>query len=250
MNFNTDENIRIARFIDIQACKEVFSESYSTFLIRSHKYYWHIEDTDKQDITEFQVQGENGHMEAGSALLSCWTILKGNEPTEEEWKIFEKDSPEKAPAVAIVSSPQKVYDFLYKTLNIEIKDGRSHPFLGIESKEVRYIDKREEKLKDRPTISDAIFTKDKKFIKESEYRFAVYYMRIFHEINTYIFHAQNPYEYMDKCYFNPSSTKENASELWNTIGSAVADYGPFYGKKPCDIIANIDDLFDRAMNRS
>jgi len=243
MNSNANDDIKIARFIDINACKQVFSETYSTFLIRSHKYYWHIEDTDKQDRTEFQVPGENGTMETGYALLSCWTILKkGDEPTEKEWKIFEKDSP----VVAIVSSPQKVYSFLYKTLNIKRKNGRIHPFFYIEHNPVNHIDKKIEKLRGTPTISDAIFTKDNKFIKENEYRFAVYYSATFHEINTYIFHAQNPYDYMDKCHFNPSSTKENASELLETLWSD--DYGPFEEKNPCDIIANYDDLINRAKN--
>ncbi len=242
MNSNANDDIKIARFIDINACKQVFSESYSTFLIRSHKYFWHIEDTDKQDKTEFQVPGENDTMETDYALLSCWTILKGDEPTEKEWKIFEKD----LPVVAIVSSPQKVYNFLYKILDIERKNGRTHPFFKIEQEKVRYIDKGKEKLKGNPTILDAIFTKDKRFIQEEEYRFGVFYSAVFHEINTYIFHAQNPYEYMGKCYFNPSST--GADVLLNTISSATADYGPLYGKKPCDIIANIDDLIECAKN--
>ena len=71
MNSNANDDIKIARFIDINACKQVFSESYSTFILCSHKYYWHIEDTDKQDRTEFQVPGENSTMETSSAFLSC-----------------------------------------------------------------------------------------------------------------------------------------------------------------------------------
>lgn len=249
MNSNANDDTKIARFIDINACKQVFSETYSTFLIRSHKYYWHIKDTDKQDRTEFQVLGENGTMETGYALLSCWTILdpdesreKADEPTEKEWKIFEKDSP----VVAIVSSPQKVYSFLYKILDIERNNGRAHPFFLIEHNPVNYIDKKKEKVKGTPTISDAIFTKDNKFIKENEYRFAVCYSAIFHEINTYIFHARHPYDYIDKCYFNPSSTKDNASELLETLWSD--DYGPFEEKNPCDMIANYTDLINRAKN--
>jgi len=235
MNSNANDDIKIARFIDIDACKQVFSESYSTFLLRSHKYYWHIEDTAKQDKTEFQVQGENGTMETGYALLNCWTILDGDEPSDEEWKIFKKDSP----VVAIVSSPKKVCDFLYATLNIKRENGRSHPFFRIERKEVDY----KEKVKGKATIQDAIFTKDKKFEEEKEYRFAVFYSAMFHEINTYIFHAQNPDEYMGKCYFNPSSS--GAEALLNTILSATAGYGPFDRKKLCDIIANSDIFIDR-----
>ena len=237
---NGNDDIKIARFIDINACKQVFCESYSTFLIRSHKYYWHIEDTDKQDKTEFQVQGENGTTETGYALLSCWTILKGDKPTEEEWKIFEKDSP----VVAIISSPQKVYNYLHSKLDIERKNGRTYPFFRIEKDEVRYIDKRKEKLKGIPTISDAIFTKDIRFISESEYRFAIFYSAVFHEINTYIFHTQDPYDYIDKCYFDQNSTKTIADELLIIILSATAGYGPFYGKEPFEIIENINDLIE------
>ena len=238
MNSNANEDIKIARFININACKQVFSETYSTFLIRSHKYYWHIEDTDKQDRMEFQVRGENGIMETGYALLSCWTILNdGKEPTEKEWKIFDKDSP----VVAIISSPKKVYSFLYEILDIERKNGRTHPFFCIEHKPVVY----NERLNGTPTLSDAIFTKDNKFEKEKEYRFAVFYSTS-HEINTYIFHVLYPYDYMDKCYFNPSATKENASELLEMLWSD--DYGPFEEKRPCDIIANYNDLIVRANN--
>ncbi len=239
MNSNANDDIKIVRFIDINACKQVFSESYSTFLLRSHEYYWNIEDTDKQDRTEFQVPGENGSMETSSALLSCWTILKGDEPTETDWKIFEKDSP----VVAIISSPQKVYNFLHKILNIGRRNGRTHPFFHIEHKGVDYIDKKIEKLPGTPTISDAIFTKDKRFIPENEYRFAVYYSTILHEINTYIFHVQDPDEYMDKYYFNPSSTEAKA--LLDIVLRATAGYGPFDRKKLCDIIANSDILIDR-----
>lgn len=246
MNSNANEDIKIARFINIDACKQVFSEYYSTFLIRSHKYYWNIENPDKRDPKEFQVQGEESHMETDFVLLSCWTILDGDEPTEIEWKIFEKDSP----VIAIVSSPQKVYNFLYKTLNIERKEGRTHPFFIIEQKEVSYIDKGKEKLKGNPTILDAIFTKDNRFITENEYRFGVPYSAVFHQINTYIFNSQNPYDYMDRCYFNPSSTKPYASELLNTVLSATAGYGGFSGKKLCDIIANSDVLLDCSSDRS
>ncbi|MBU0533551.1 MAG: hypothetical protein KJ887_01955 [Candidatus Omnitrophica bacterium] len=244
MSSNANENIKIARFIDISACGEVFSEYYSTFLIRSHKYYWNIEDPNKRDPKEFQVQGENGHMETGFGLLSCWTILKGEKPSDEEWKIFETDLPEKSPVIAIISSPQKVYNLLYKTLNIERKDGRTHPFFDpIKHKEVRYIDKSKEKLKGMPTIWDAIFTKDEKFIKENEYRFCVFHSAVFHEIIAYIFDVQNPYDYIDKCYFNPSSTKENASKLLKILSDAPAGYGGgFSGKGLNEIIANEDDL--------
>jgi hypothetical protein len=243
MNSDANKHIRIARFIDIEACKEVFSESYSTFLIRSHKYYWHMENPEKQDKTEFQVQGEESHMETDFVLLSCWTILDGDKPTEKEWAIFEKA------VVAIVSSPQKVYDFLNKTLNIERKDGRSHPFFRIDHKKVNYIDKREEKLNGNPTILDAIFTKDKRFENHKEYRFGVCYSAVYHEIITYIFSTHNPDDYIDKCYFNPNITKSDASKLLNIVSCATAGYGGFSGKRLCDIIANSGDLIDRASNR-
>lgn len=246
MNSNANDDIKIARFIDINACKEVFSESYSTFLIRSHKHYWHIEDTDKRDEKELQVQGEEYHMETDFVLLSCWTILDNNKPTEEDWKIFEDNSP----VVAIVSSPQKVYNFLYKTLNIERKDGRSHPFFGIEHKEVSYIDKGKEKLKGKLTILDAIFTKDKDFKKEKEYRFGVLYSAVFHEINTYIFSTHNPDDYMDKCYFNKKTKNDVANKLLLTVLSATGGYGGFSGKRLNEIIVNADDLINCRINRS
>jgi len=240
MNSNAN-NKKIARFIDINACKQVFSESYSTFLIRSHKYYWHIENTDKQDRHEFQVQGEKCTMEAGSGLLSCWTILDDDKPTDEEWKIFVKDSP----AVAIVSRPTKVYDFLYKILDIESTNGRTYPFFRIINNKVNYNDKikDKDKRKNKPTIYDAIFTKDEKFKDEKEYRFVVLYRHMIHEINTYILHVQDPYEYVESFYFNPHINSKKANELHIIINSAISNSGPLHGKKLCEIIANSDDLF-------
>jgi len=236
MSSNANENIKIARFIDMDACKEVFSEDYSTFLLCSHKCY-----EDKEELRVYDRKGST--LETDFVLLSCWTILDGDEPTEEEWEIFEKDLPEKSPVVAIISSPQKVYNLLYKTLNIKRKNGRSHPFFDIKHDRVKYYPDKK-KPKGKLTILDAIFSKDKKkFEKEKEYRFGVHFSAAFHEIITYIFNVPNPCNYIDKYYFNPNN-KLKAEEL-SKLFCILQMSGDFYKRPLWNLLANKDVLLNQ-----
>jgi hypothetical protein len=51
-------------------------------------------------------------------VLSCWTMLYGDEPTRDEWGIFQ-DS-----VVAIVSTPSRVYTLLERVFETSNKRGK------------------------------------------------------------------------------------------------------------------------------
>ena len=110
--------IKIARFVGIEACKSIFSDR-STFVLRSPEHYRRLYEISrgknaKGDRDEGSAEmPDGGASEFTSFVASCWTKLKGNEPTSGEWDIFKKEDQN---VVAIVSSPSKICGFLNNSL--------------------------------------------------------------------------------------------------------------------------------------
>ena len=81
--------IKIARFVGIEACKSIFSEK-STFVLRSSEHYRRLYETneggtDKGDRAEGCADTiDGGTAEFTGWIASCWTILDKDEPTSNE----------------------------------------------------------------------------------------------------------------------------------------------------------------------
>ena len=221
--------VRIARFVDMEACRSIFSD-YSTFVLRSSEHYRRKYETDKGDEHELEVRlTGGGSAETSGFVLSCWTLLDGDEPTRDEWGIFQdiQDS-----VVAIVSTPSRVYTLLERAFDIEygkIQGWRKFPFMSVEHKAVTYADEVAEKITFDNITDIPVFTKRLKFAKQKEYRFALPYSTATHSIDSYIF-AVTP-DYMEKCFINPKMSEEDKRKLQLTIMQGMDGYGPFSAKK-------------------
>jgi hypothetical protein len=72
--------VKIARFVGIEACKSIFSEK-STFVLRSPEHYirWYETnegETDKGDRNEGSANTTDGGKGGNRDwVMSCWTIL-------------------------------------------------------------------------------------------------------------------------------------------------------------------------------
>jgi hypothetical protein len=233
--------IKIARFVDIEACKSIFSEK-STFVLRSPEHYRRLyEITAGGNTKGDRDEGRSNTIDGGMAeftgfVVSCWTKLKGSEPTTDEWNIFKKNDQN---IVAIVSTPSKVCDFLDKALETKKeRPYRRFPFLPTKHKKVNY----DKVHVDKNNIFDVVpFTKSAQFSEEQEYRFVLMYLWPF-LIDSFIFGGG--VDYMEKCFANPQIKKESKIELRLILDNAMAGYGDFSDKKICDIIANSDILFE------
>ena len=232
--------IRIARFVDIEACKSIFSEN-STFVLRSPEYYRRLYETDgagKGDGAEGIAETPDGRRsEFNRWVASCWTILKKDKPTSDEWDIFkEKDQN----IVAIVSTPSKVCEFLDKVLETSTENTNwRFPFHLVKHDKVNY---EEVPPVDDTNITDIVpFDKDAQFTKQKEYRFVLTHGWS-NLIESFIFCGG--IDYMEKRFVNPEMCKEKKGKLQNIIREAgYGCYGDFKDMKMGDIIANIDDLF-------
>jgi len=232
--------VKIARFVGIEACKSIFSEK-STIVLRSPEHYRRLYEitaggNTKGDRDEGCANTIDGGMaEFTGFVASCWTKLKGSEPTCEEWRIFKEDDQN---IVAIVSTPSKVRDFLDEALETnKERTQRRFPFLPVQHGEVNY----EKVYVDNTNIADVVpFTKSAQFSGEQEYRFVLIYLWPL-LIDSFIFGGG--VDYMEKCFANPEMRKESKIELRSILGNAMAGYGNFSEKKMCDIIANSDILF-------
>ena len=239
--------LKIARFVGIEACRSVFSEN-STFVLRSPQYYrrW-CETTKGRDP---KADGNEGIAETpcgGTAeftgfLASCWTMLEGDEPTPDDWNIFKEDEQN---IVAIVTTPRLVCEFLNTALQINRGYAqRKFPFLSLEHRKVCY----EKQNIDHTNISDVVpFTKNESFRKEREYRFVLAYAWA-HVIDSFVFCAG--IDYMARRddnrlsnFANPEMSRENKEKLLWTLVSAMGGYGDFAGAPMPEIIANADVLF-------
>lgn len=232
--------VRIARFVDMEACKSIFSD-YSTFVLRSSEYYKRNCETDRGDDRELEVRHTGGGTaEVSGFVLSCWTLLDCDYPTREEWDIFQ-DS-----VVAIVSTPSRLCTLLEKVFEIghgKIPNRRRFPFMCVDHNAVTYADEVAKKITPENIMDITVFTKRKKFTKQKEYRFALPYSPIRHVIDSYIF-ATTPDDYMEKCFANPGMGKKNKGKLRLILLNAMGGYGPFADKEMPQIIANADILFE------
>ena len=234
--------MKIARFVDMKACESIFSE-FSTFVLRSATHYRRLYETGKGDAEELRVRTAGG----GSAqmtffALSCWTMLDGDEPTQDEWNTF-PDS-----VVAIISTPDKVCAMLKNAFEIEdgrVRDGRRFPFMCVEHKAVAYADEVAEEIGPDNIMDIPVFTKRLRFAPQKEYRFALYYSIMPHVIDSYFFAPWKPEDYMDECWANPAMCRKDKEELRLSLENVMCGYGHFARKKMGEIIANVDDLLDR-----
>jgi hypothetical protein len=231
--------VKIARFVDIGACKSIFSNK-STFVLRSPEYYRRMYETPEGDKKEGRPDTADGTAEFTRWVCSCWTILKkGSEPTSDEWDIFKEGERN---IVAIISTPSKVCEFLNRVLKTGEFEGL--PFYPVEHREVTY-DKEKVKVDHANIMSVVPFAKDKRFIKENEYRFALKYGRDPY-IDSFIFCGG--IDYMEKRLVNPKideigKEKQNKAKLRSILSNARAGYGDFYKMREDDIVANPNIIF-------
>ena len=232
--------VKIARFVGIEACKSIFSEK-STFVLRSPEHYrrqyeTNEDGTDKGDRNEGCADTiDGGTAEFTGFVASCWTILEKDKPTSDEWDIFKENDQN---IIAIVSTPSKVCEFLDKALETNNeRSNRRFPFHPVDHKRVSY-----EKVHiDHTNITDIVpFTKGTQFAEQKEYRFVLTYA-FPNLIDSFIFCGG--VDYMEKCIANPEMCKEQKEELRLIIMKAMAGYGDFDDKNMDDIIANVDDIF-------
>jgi len=223
--------VKIARFIGIDACKSVFSDN-STFVLRSPLYYRRLYGTtagadtkgDRNEGTAETICG--GSADFTDFLASCWTVLEGSEPTPDEWDIFKKDEQN---VVAIVTTPGSVSKFLNRALRLdEDPTKRRLPFLSLHHRPVSS----EKQDIDQTNNSDVVpFTKSEAFKDQQEYRFVVKYAGP-PIIDSFIFCAG--FDYMERrddgrlCNFaNPKMSQQNKEKLLMTLLIAGAGYGDF-----------------------
>jgi hypothetical protein len=241
-------DLKIARFVDREACKNIFSD-YSTFVLRSAEYYKRLYETNRNknhddmkrgDEHELEVRcASGGGAEVSGFVLSCWTMLRGDEPTHDEWCIFQ-DS-----VVAIISTPKRVSMFLERMF--EIKNGKMQgaprsPFMFLKHKHVHYADEVAEKITPDNIMDITVFTKLSKFDKQGEYRFALAYSTVTHLIDTYILGLTSD-DYMKRCFANPEMCDEQKETLRMILLRAMGGNGLFGDKKLCEIITNVDTLY-------
>ena len=233
---------KIARFVGIEACKSIFSEK-STFVLRSPEHYRRLYETSEGGIAKgdrdegcAEIIG-GGKAEYTGWVVSCWTKLKGSEPTSDEWNIFKENDQN---IVAIVSSPSKVCEFLNKALETNKEYAqRRFPFYSVEHNKVSYGNK----IKTAEAIDSGPFQKNPKYAKQKEYRFVLRY-GFPNIIDSFIFCGG--IDYMEKCLVNPEMNEEYKKyreRLQMIIMNAQAGYGDFTDKEMSDIIANADILF-------
>ncbi len=253
--------IKIARFVNMEACKSIFSGN-STFVLRSFEHYRYLIEKygkahgqagkcDSNDGTCGLDGG--GTAEASPHLISCWTRLDGDEPTEEEWDIFNKrkDSNEgnegnesddgNDSIVAIISTPTKILSFLkeaFKDNRVEQSRELRYPFDEVKEDKVNYADEVDGKNLKEQTV----FTKYKKFGNQKEHRFALSFSSFVPPIDSYIFVTRNV-DYMETCLANPKLSDDKRKELQTLCRKAACGYGAFHGMSLHEIIGNVDILF-------
>jgi len=228
--------VKIARFVDIEACKSIFSDK-STFVLRSPVHYQRLYETSggaKGDIKEGRPDTDSGTSEFMRWVVSCWTLLGRREPTSEEWDIFKEDERN---IVAIVSTPSRVCKFL----NRVFMTGEKPLFWQVEHREVEYD--KEKVHVDHTNITDVVpFAKDKRFEKEHEYRFVLKYGWGPHLIDSFIFCGG--VDYMEPSFANPRMCEQDKKMLLSILSEAMAGYGDFKGKSLGDIISNIEEILN------
>ena len=233
---------RIARFVDMNACKSIFSE-HSTFVLRSPVYYrrFYGEGGDERELRIRKADGGSAESSCLGVVLSCWTILDGDAPTAEEWNIFPNT------VVAIISTPDRVCAMLKEAFEMEsagMRCGRRFPFKSVEHGTVAYADEVAEEIGFDNIWEKTVFTKRLRFAQEKEYRFVLPYTFEPHAIDSYIFIPHDPKDYMDNCFADPAMCREDKHNLYCILGNAMCGYRHFARKKMGEIIANADILLD------
>ena len=194
-----NENFKIARFINLSACKKIFSD-YSTFVLRSPEYYRNIEDEQKRDKAEGSIKhkdkhGRINHSEAMCYLISCWTKLDDDVPSCDEWKIFGEDH-----ILALISTPAKVKNCIEKKLITVKPDNVPSLCWMVGHREVIYY--KEGTSQDQNKVFEG-FHKNDYFWKEKEYRFVVNTRGY---IDTLMFYAE-PEDYCNTAIINTKTVK-------------------------------------------
>jgi len=213
-----EKDFKIARFIDLSACKKVFPDKsfldYGTFVLRSPEYYRNIEAEKKRDKSEGSIKhknedGQECQSEGGWHLMSCWTKLKGDVPSYDEWMIFDDD--ECPPILALISTPEKVAKCIKKKLRLDKGDSLCW---GVKHDKVEYYEKGT--YQDSNKVFEG-FLKDEDFRKEKEYRFVV---NVKDYVDTLMFYA-DPGEYCDTARINLKTVK--CMELYKAFNDGKID---------------------------
>lgn len=212
-------DFRIARFIDLNACRSIFSD-FSTFLLGSPERYYHIEG-EKQDLDENWVTLGDTTYSSFSWLMSSWVKLEGSLPNEDEWQLFNKHKNNPDHIIALVSSPEKVASFLLDKLKIKEKNA----FCKLEHCPVTYYNKGNYKLKsDGPNTP---FFKRDCFEHENEYRFVVKYNTTspsnLPHTHTYIFQSGHPNCYCESIsmHYDLLKSSDSKGTLCEQLGKAL-----------------------------
>lgn len=206
-----EKDFKIARFVDLFACKKIFSD-YSTFVLRSPEHYRNIEDDKKRDKAEGSIKhkdkhGRIGHSERMCYLISCWTKLDGDVPSDDEWSIFDDSQ-----IMALISTPEKVKNCIEKKL-ITVKSDNSYSLCWkVYHKKVDYYKKGT--YQNQNKVFDG-FHKDNYFSKQEEYRFVV---NVRGYIDTLMFYAE-PKEYCDTAIINTKTVK--CLEFYNAYEDGI-----------------------------
>jgi len=214
--------IKIVRFVGMEACKSIFSDK-STFVLRSPEHYRRLyEVSGGQDAKGDRSEGSAKTLDGGTAeftgfVASCWTKLEGSEPTSDEWDIFKKEDQN---VVAIVTSPSKVCKFLDNAIETnKERQKRRFPFYSVKHKAVNYG----KEHVDHTNIADVVpFNKRAQFVQEQEYRFVLRY-GFPNIIDTFIFCGG--IDYMETCFANPGVCQKQKKELLGIIMGAMAEIG-------------------------
>lgn len=209
--------MQIVRFLTFVDAKRVLS-AYSTFCLNSTVYYWQqgwegkdtlVGDT-KENIVEFKEGNLKTHtFEFGAAtLLSCWTMLEGEDFRSSDWQLF----PDREDGIAIISSVEAVSGLLS-----ELREDVLDEYWNFAHDKVIYYDQNE-----RPASFETMNTwkwKRRIYELQREYRFAFLKGSPGQKLQSVIFYVHEPSSYIEKIYFGPKMSKEKQHEL---LAGAIA----------------------------
>jgi hypothetical protein len=217
-------NNNIVQFVPMCPASSLISEN-STFCLRSLRYYKLIEDGNLVgDRRESMVVLSNRHSElGGTTLVSCWTQLKGDLVSGDDWNL----SPHGKNVVAIISTIDKVSTVLEKAAEGLLKNWR------FEHKPVQYYD--EHTAPNDSNISELPFWKRNTYRTQREYRFAFRSDSSKSHLQTLIFYVPEPQGYIDKIQFGPEMRMEDIERLFGqavtgNLGNRIHDFDAILAK--------------------
>ncbi|MCJ7675052.1 MAG: hypothetical protein MUO33_07860 [Sedimentisphaerales bacterium] len=218
----------IANFVPFEYAKSIIIpadyESNSTFALRSLRSIEILEEIegdttvgDRQERHAIHIgkKGKECHSVSGATIMvSCWTKIKKDYVTDEEWKeLYRKGGKDRfgrTDGIAIVSTTEKMAKFL-KENNERFMFGKERELKG---GDVSYYN--ESEPKEKPVGFDPIFgpvfQKRDRYKYQSEYRFA-YALPSEYSVERSIYYIDKPEDYIDKIQFGPEMKCQNIRKL-------------------------------------